>query len=153
MRLVLDSMIVSAVCTPRAEEHKRIAAWCLALLQRGAVILVLPEIVDYEVRRGLLHEALRNERTTTKAIDRLDELGKRCLYVALQTSMMRKAAHLWAEARARGNPTAPDDTLDADPILAAQALHVQGVVVTQNVRHLAQFVEAKRWSDIIPGSL
>lgn len=112
------------------------------------MILVLPEIVDYEVRRGLLHGALKGGQQTTRGIQRLDQLAESCEYVPLQTTMMRKAAQLWAEARIRGKPTAPDDTLDADPILAAQALHVQGVVVTENVRHLEQFVATIRWLDI-----
>ena len=61
---------------------------------------------------------------------------------------MLRAAELWAEARKRGQPTADPKVLDGDVILAAQALQVGGIVVTDNIGHLSQFVDARRWSDI-----
>jgi len=45
-------------------------------------------------------------------------------------------------------PTADPKELDGDVILAAQALQVGGAIVTENVGHLAQFVEAKSWREI-----
>ena len=67
---------------------------------------------------------------------------------------MLRAAQLWAEARRRGRPTADAAALDVDVILAAQAqllaeeLREEVVVVTTNARHLAQFVDARRWQEI-----
>jgi predicted nucleic acid-binding protein len=61
---------------------------------------------------------------------------------------MLKAAELWADARRHGVPTADPRELDGDAILAAQALQAQAIVVTDNVRHLSRFVEAKSWTDI-----
>lgn len=64
------------------------------------------------------------------------------------------AAQLWAGARRRGRPTADAAALDADVILAAQAqllaeeLRQPVIVVTTNARHLAQFVDARRWQEI-----
>ena len=46
------------------------------------------------------------------------------------------AAQLWSDARFQGQPTASDKAIDADVILAAQALAVDGIVVTTNIRHL-----------------
>jgi hypothetical protein len=66
---------------------------------------------------------------------------------------MRLAADLWAQARRRGQPTAGDNTIDADMILAAQALSlgvVPVVVATTNVGHLARFVPAELWHTITP---
>jgi hypothetical protein len=34
-------------------------------------------------------------------------------------------------------------------ILAAQALEVNGIVATDNVNHLARFVTARTWRDIV----
>jgi predicted nucleic acid-binding protein len=65
--------------------------------------------------------------------------------------MMRRAAELWAEARLHGVPTAPADSLDADAILAAQALAVGGAVVTTNPRHLGRYVLVRSWADIESG--
>jgi hypothetical protein len=50
--------------------------------------------------------------------------------------------------RRHGVPTADPRELDGDAILAAQALQAQAIVVTDNVRHLSRFVEAKSWTDI-----
>ena len=70
---------------------------------------------------------------------------------------MRLAASFWAEARRQGQPTASDESLDADVILAAQATTLnedtdEGVVVaTTNPRHLSRFVAASHWQDIALG--
>jgi hypothetical protein len=51
------------------------------------------------------------------------------------------------------SPRQPAGALDADVILAAQALNAMEVgspivVATTNVRHLARFVDARPWQDI-----
>lgn len=78
----------------------------------------------------------------------MDRLAESLDYLPIETHTLRRAAGLWAEARFRGRPTAPVEALDGDVILAAQALTVGGVVVTENVRHLEQFVRAYHWSDV-----
>ena len=65
------------------------------------------------------------------------------------------AVELWAKARQEGRPTADSKELDVDVILAAQALSFGApandvVVATTNAKHLAQFVAAKHWTDIVP---
>ena len=47
----------------------------------------------------------------------------------------------------------PDNALDADVILAAQALNFSPsdvIVATTNPSHLSRYVNAQLWSDIIP---
>ena len=64
---------------------------------------------------------------------------------------MRQAAVFWAQARQQRMQTADNLALDADVILAAQAvtLGVPDVVIaTTNVGHLARFVSAKLWRDL-----
>ncbi len=61
---------------------------------------------------------------------------------------MLQAAQFWADARKRGRPTAGPERLDCDVILAAQTREVDAVVVTENLRHLSLFVEARSWVDI-----
>jgi hypothetical protein len=65
---------------------------------------------------------------------------------------MRLAADLWARARQKSLPTAPNPALDGDVILAAQALvlGVPVVVATDNVAHLGRFVPADLWQNIAP---
>jgi hypothetical protein len=61
---------------------------------------------------------------------------------------MVDAANLWADARRRHKPTAHKHALDGDAILAAQAKRVSATVATDNVGHLNEFVETRRWRDI-----
>jgi len=106
-----------------------------------------PEITDYEVRRELL-------RIPRKAgIARLDALAQAAEYLPISTATMRRAAELWAQARQQGQATAGDNTIDADMILAAQALTLgvpQVVIATTNVGHLSRFVQADDWQNIVP---
>jgi predicted nucleic acid-binding protein len=89
-----------------------------------------------------------------KALSRLDELKQELNYLLLSTAQMLKAAELWAMAWKSGLPTADPRELDCDVILAAQALSVNAIVATENIKHLARFVEARHWKDIsFDGSL
>ncbi|MCY4549201.1 MAG: hypothetical protein OXC28_12605 [Defluviicoccus sp.] len=114
-------------------------------IARGAAVLV-PEIADYEVRR----ELIRARRTA--GIARLDAFIEQVEFLPIRTPAMRRAAAFWAEARREGRPTAPDPALDGDVILAAQAatLDRAGVIVaTTNPRHLARYVAAELWTEIV----
>jgi hypothetical protein len=69
------------------------------------------------------------------------------------TEAMLKAAEFWATARRRGRPTAKDEALDGDAILAGQAvtLDIVGdelVIATTNLKHLSRFANAEIWTDI-----
>jgi len=69
------------------------------------------------------------------------------------TSVMIRAAELWAEVRQIGQATADPKALDGDVILAAQAQlqAEQGyrvIVATTNVKHISRFIDARLWNDI-----
>jgi hypothetical protein len=82
----------------------------------------------------------------------LDQLGVQLKYLALTTVAMRRAAELWAQARRQGQPTAANCALDADVILAAQALTLgaPAVMATSNPAHLTRFAPAELWQNIGP---
>ena len=68
---------------------------------------------------------------------------------------MRKAAEFWAQVRRQGLPTAGDQSLDGDAILAAQASLIGSAgdsvtVATGNVTHLTRFsgIDARDWTTI-----
>ena len=148
--IVLDSSPLSMLTQRRGvAEADACKQWLIAWQSRGARAVV-PEIVDYELRR----ELIRSARTTSVArLDALvDEPTTLCL--PLNTRTMRRAAEMWASARNRGLPTANPDALDVDVILAAQVIE-QGwpagefVVASSNVSHLAQFVPSAEWAHIV----
>lgn len=147
MLVVLDSgplgMLANHVATPTTE---RASTWVRALIVGGHQVVV-PEIADFEVRR----ELLRSDRS--ESVRRLDELCAGLGFVPLTSSAWRSAAGLWADARNRHRPTAPDHALDGDVLLAALALeladdHPDVVVATTNAKHLSRYVTARRWDQI-----
>ena len=114
--------------------------------QRG-VRMVIPEIADYEIRREL------RRANKTAGLAQLDALARVIEYRPITTSAMRRAAEFWALARQQGQPTASDESLDADAILAGQADTLDApevIVATTNVGHLTRFVTADIWPNITP---
>src|SRR5262245_35085752 len=137
--VLLDAGPLGMISNPRASEKNRECYdWMESLLRAGHQVLV-PEIADYEVRR----ELLRANRAS--GVTRLDVLKHSIGYLPITTSIMLKAAALWAAARSSGLPTADAKALDCDVILAAQGLEVDGTIATENVGHLSRFVSARHW--------
>jgi predicted nucleic acid-binding protein len=145
--ILLDAGPLGMISHPRADRNRDILEWVVLMLQRGHRIAV-PEIADYEIRR----ELIRSEKTL--GLRRLDSLRNDLGFLPITSAAMLKAAELWAAARRKGKPTAADTELDADAILAAQALTAylgdsdETLIATCNVKHLNQFTSAKLWNDI-----
>lgn len=145
--VVLDAGPLGGLSNPKqSEEMRRCWQWLEGLVARK-VRVVVPEIVDFEVRRELIRARRK------KGILRLDILIDELEYLPITTAHMRKAAELWADLRNRGMPTADDKALDADVILAAQALLAADVeddltVATTNPAHLARLLDARPWDEI-----
>lgn len=142
--ILLDSGPLGMITHPR--KNAKIKFWLQSLLQSGTRVQV-PEIADYEVRRELLRVG------KIKGLQRLDFIISELGLVSINREVMLKAAELWAESRQRGQPTANNQALDADVILAALAFSIinlgQNVVIaTTNVRHLSRFVPAQMWNEI-----
>ena len=148
MRIVLDSGIISALVHSKPSVRKPLAER-LKLFQLASPqnVTFLPEIIDYEVRRKLLH-LLIHQQTTPKSIERLDRLPDVMVFVPVDRETFQEAARLWADVRSRGKPTAPPAALDVDVILAAQARQVGGTVVTTNRKHLDRYVPTIDWTEI-----
>lgn len=146
----LDASPAGLVTNPRESSETREAVLWLRTLTARRTRVILPEIADYEVRRELIRA------NKSAGLRRLDSLKATAEYLPIVTDAMLLAAEFWATARKRGRPSAPDDRLDADVILAAQAATFaadsgdQAIVATTNVRHLSLFVDARHWRDIKP---
>jgi predicted nucleic acid-binding protein len=145
--VLLDSAPLGLLSAPpRRADAQACSHWLGGLLAAGVRVLV-PEIVDYELRRELLRAG------KSASVRRLDALARATEYLPITTAAMRRAAELWAQARQRGQPTAADNTIDIDMILVAQALTLgvpAVVIATTNVGHLSRFVPAELWQTIIP---
>lgn len=145
--VLLDSAPLSLLSAPpRRPDVQACRRWLTHLVAAGAR-MVVPEIIDYELRRELLRARKR------ASVARLDALTQTIEYLSITTAAMRQAAELWAQARQQGQPTASDDTIDIDMILAAQALTLgtpNVVIATTNISHLSRFVPAELWQAITP---
>ncbi len=145
--VLLDSTPVGLITNPKATPLAvECQQWLQSLLDRGYHI-ILPEIIDYEVRRELLRV------NKIKSIRRLDDLKSALIYLPITTEVMLKAAQMWAQVRQQGKPTADDKALDGDVILAAQAILISSeeypvIIATSNPKHLSLFVDARDWQDI-----
>lgn len=139
--LILDSDPTGLACPKpgRLGEADDLRAWLLGRL--GGSMIVVPEFVDYEVRRSLLLSGAQ------ESVGRLDALyaSGQAHPLPISTAAMRRAAALWADVRREHRPTAGDRAIDGDAILSAQALEVcsdadDWAVLTENVRHIARYV-------------
>ena len=154
--IALDSGPFGLACdNPKKASVRRIRDWMLHVLADGRSRIILPEVVDYEVRRKLM--ANIDGSASLLRIDELVKPGGLLVYVPIATKAMRTAARLWAEARRGGYSTAGPDSLDADVILAAQALEYVGLddqwwVATGNDSDLSRYVgeRAQPWEAITP---
>ena len=143
--IILDSGPLGLVTNPKGgADAVACKAWLKARLESGARVII-PGIADYETRRELI---------CAKKVHGLRRLDKFCLtleFLPITQDALRRAAELWARVRAQGRPTASDDALDADVILAAQVLLLNdstSVIATLNMGHLSLFTTAEHWQDI-----
>jgi predicted nucleic acid-binding protein len=149
MKVVFDSGPAGLVTNPkRSPETMACEVWLRSLVKQGHEI-VLPEIIDYEIRR----ELIRARKPI--GLKRLDQLKADCTFLEVDSATFLKAAEFWADARWRGQPTANVASLDIDVILAAQSWMYRNegefsVIATLNKKHLSQFVPAEHWKDIHP---
>src|SRR5437868_4726069 len=133
--VMLDSGPLGMASNPNASTENRACSLWLEQLARSGRRVIVPEIADYEVRRELLRA------NWLRGLRRLDALYDTLDYLPITTAAMRQAAVFWAQARQQAQPTAPDLALDADVILAAQAVTLGApnlVIATTNVGHLSR---------------
>ncbi len=139
--VILDSGPLGRLTHADYSRNREIRAWLAALLDRD-VSVFLPEIADFEIRRNLIVENL------TGSLANLDALPSLITYVPITTVDMREAAQLWARSRKAGRSIGDPKELNADVILAAQALRLGATVATDNTGHLGQFTDARLWPSI-----
>ena len=147
LAIFLDSTPLSEFVHPTSGNEIR--AWVVRMRGRGVGVFI-PAIADYEVRREMVGLG------RTASLARLDAAATLPEFLPISQAALFLAAEFWARVRREGRPTAGAEALDADVILAAQAaMWVRDtgddiVVATSNARHLARFVPAAHWTEIVP---
>jgi predicted nucleic acid-binding protein len=147
----LDAGPLGILTNPRRPpETVSALRWALTMVRAGHRFIV-PAIADYEVRRELERAA---KTASLAALDAWNSAAPD-RYLPLSDSALRLGARLWARSRNAGTATADPKELDADVLIAAQALDLglpasDFIVATVNVGHLALFVPSDLWANITP---
>jgi predicted nucleic acid-binding protein len=150
--LLLDSNILGLVVRPTVEENAPVVATIARLFGDVRFRVYLPEIIDYELRRKLLHLTQRPHQARKWAQEALKILDRFALtnYAPVTTETMRLAAKPWAQTRAKGSSRGPEDGLDVDVILAAQAKLAGGQILTTNEKHFRDIADVFDWRSFKP---
>lgn len=154
MIVFLDSGVLGVLSSSQKTDIvSQCKQWFYQLLARG-IYVISSELCDYEVRRSLLLNKIKN-LLATQSLNNLDELQKIIEFLLLTTPVIRQAAQLWAETRSQGLPTADVENIDIDVIIGATCRLLQQeypgrslIVATTNVKHLTRFAEAITWQKI-----
>ncbi|HWE97164.1 MAG TPA: PIN domain-containing protein [Tepidisphaeraceae bacterium] len=147
--VTLDSTPLGLIIQPRdGGDAEACRKWLKRVLASGSRIIV-PEIVNYELRRELLRMGRSTAITDLAAFN----AASADRYLPLTTQAMDLAAELWAKVRRQGKPTSDPHALDVDMILAAQVLAAgfdaaDFVIATSNISHLSLVAPAELWKNI-----
>ncbi len=151
MTIFLDTGPLGLITNPkRTPETIAMAEWIYDM-DAARHNIVVPAIADYEVRRELIRSGKANGIARLNSFNAA-EAGR---LLDLTATALLLGAALWAQARNAGTPTADPKELDADVLIAAQALDMglpvsAFVIATVNVGHLSLFAPAELWTDIKP---
>lgn len=157
MIVILDSGVLGLLVTPIDEtlsiDEKRLTEiyqcteWFYRLLSKGAYVTV-SDICDYEIRREFI-------RIKSRSIYELDELRKIIEFQKVTFALLKKAAEIWADARAVNQPNKVKENIDIDCTVAAQWFLLQEeypgrrvVVATKNIKDFQRIIECSIWQDI-----
>lgn len=153
--LILDTGPLSNCVVPLAKpqqlpSHSQLCRQWLDDCQAAGRRILVPAVAYYEALREL------ERRGATAQISRLRQFALNPgRFIPATTPHFEHAARLWGQAHQSGKPTADPQALDADVIIAAQALSLglptsDFLVVTTNPNHLGRFVPVDFWANIKP---
>ncbi len=151
LTVFLDSGPLSLITSPkRTSETIEIVQWVIAMRAAGHRFVV-PAIADYEVRRELIR-ARKSRSVVQLSAFNTAAPGR---FLSVTNSALLLAAQFWAQSRNAGATTADPKELNADVLIAAQAIDAgipsaDFVIATNNLGHFSRFVPADLWSNITP---
>jgi predicted nucleic acid-binding protein len=119
LTVFLDAGPLSLITNPKStSETVSAAQWVIAMRTAGHRFVV-PAIADYEVRRerigaGKLRSVIKLDTFNAASPDR---------FLSVTDSALILAAQFWAQSRNAGATIADPKELNADVLIAAQAIH------------------------------
>ena len=140
---LLDAGPLGLLAHDRPASRLPIQEWLIREMSNRATIY-LSEVANYEVRREVIRLIDAGQLPTSR-LHRLDQLETLFTWLPVTTAMWKRAAQLWADSRRHGKPTADAAALDADVLIAAQAIEQRATVVTSNSTHLRHLVAIRSW--------
>jgi hypothetical protein len=151
LTVFLDAGPLGLVTNPKRTPDTIAAARWVYDIEAAGHRFIVPAVADYEVRRELIRAG------KTRGIARLNSFNaaEPDRFLSVTDTALLLGADLWARARNAGTATADPKELDADVLIAAQALDMglpptDFIVATVNVGHLSLFVPADLWTNIKP---
>ena len=95
--IILDSGPLGDACRRRDKpDVRRLTLWYIQATANGAIVAI-PEIADYEVRRGLISKG------ATDGVERLDKLHAELgYYIPISTAAMRKSGRALGRRSEKG---------------------------------------------------
>lgn len=123
MIFLLDSNAVSDLLRHHPAIRRKVY-----LARRTHCPLILSPVVEFEIRRGLRHLDLASVEK------QFDRAARALRYSPFGRGTWLKAAELWAHSRRSGVVIS-----DADVLIAAQAIELEAVLVTDNEKHFEVF--------------
>lgn len=110
--------------------------------------MMTSDICDYEIRREFI-------LIKSQSVEELDQLRDLIEFEKLDIAVLKKAAELWAEARALGKPNKNRENIDVDVILAAHWCILkkrfpgrQVVLATKNTDDFENITVCANWVEI-----
>jgi predicted nucleic acid-binding protein len=151
LTVFLDAGPLGLVTNPKRTTDTIAAAQWIYSMEAAGHRFIVPAIADYEVRRELIRSGKGHGIARLNAFNAAG-VGR---FLSVTNTALLRGADLWAQARNAGTPTADPKALDADVLIAAQALDMglpisAYIIATVNVGHLALFVPADHWTNIKP---
>jgi predicted nucleic acid-binding protein len=104
MIVFIDTGVLGAISSPHKTGYvDDYQEWFYRLLARG-VYVISSDLCDYEVRRGLILDAIGKPKH--HGLANLDGLENLIDFLPITKPIMRHAAQIWAISRSQGIPTA-----------------------------------------------
>ena len=137
MIYALDTNIVSYILQDNEKINKQ-----TDLITKNGNILIIPVIVDYEIRRGLLSKNYLSKLRKFEQLQKEIDIGE------FDLSVWRKAAEIYAELSKHGKPIGTN--FDGDVFVAAYCIINGYILITNNKDHFGRIdgLQFENWNYI-----